>query len=883
MANSRPDPEHFLQRAEKEERQERTGKLKIYLGAAPGVGKTHEMLHDAFERRQQGLDVVVGIAESHGREEVESFLQNFEILPRQAVPYRDKIYYEFDLDAALQRHPGLILVDELAHTNAPGLRHAKRWQDVKELLDRGIDVYTTLNVQHIESLKDNVAQIVKAPVTETVPDSIIERADTIELVDLPPEDLLKRLQEGKVYIPKQAEFALEHFFRKGNLIALRELALRVTAERVGTDVLWYRKGEGIKEIWHVKDKILVCVGPNPETLKLIRAAKKLANTLQAEWLAVYIDIPQQGPETRNRAIQNLRLAEHLGAQTHVLSGFNIVKEVIDFAHEQNVTQIMIWKHIRTRFRDWFYRNLTDEIVRASGTIDIYVMTGKSEKKIPPSRKSFTKLIPWQIYGLAIAIVTFITSFNLLLYPMLGPSNLIMIYLLGVTIIALLGHRGASFLASILSVFAYDFFFIPPLYSFSISDLEYFVTLFIMLLVAQIISYLTILTRHQAESARFAQHQTTALFAFSRQLIRTRGMNKLLTFGIEHIAHVFDSEVMALTPKESRIEVQESFPSGLNLDEKEHSIAQWVFDLGQPAGIGTDTLSLSKALYLPLISSSEILGVLRVQPRHQELFTPEQRGLLDSYVNQLSLALEIDLLHEKNHIRELEIEKDRVRTALLASIYHDLCYPLKSVINALNNLKNIKENNDILAKNNINHEINKLDHLNNNLYQMIRIEYEGISLKKTPVSLEKIIVTAIKISTETFEKRLIQLTIPDNLPPVLIDKKYIEEVLMHLLDNAIKFSTPKSRIHLSVQLKRDTLIVSIEDFGLEIAAEERKKLFKKFYRSEQAMEEHGLGLGLAICEKIIAAHEGTIWVEDIEGKGTVFRFTLPIRSPDKKSF
>lgn len=876
MTPTRPNPDYLLHRVEEEERQGRLGKLKIYLGAAPGVGKTHEMLHDAFERRQQGLDVLIGIAESHGREEIEQFLQNFEILPRQAVPYRDKTYYEFDLDAALQRHPGLILVDELAHTNTPGLRHNKRWQDIKELLDRGIDVYTTVNVQHIESLKDSVAQIIQAPVSETVPDSIIERANTIELIDLPPEDLLKRLQEGKVYIPQQAEFAREHFFRKGNLIALRELALRVTAERVGTDVLWYRQGEGIKEIWPVKDKILVCVGPNPETLKLIRAAKKLASTLQTEWLAVYIDVPQ-APEIRNQAIQNLRLAEHLGAQTRVLSGFNIVKEILDFAHEQNVTQIMIWKQIRIRFRDWFYRSLTDEIVRQSGDIDVYIMTGQTTKTI--AKKPPPKSIPWNLYGSAFAIVSVITAVNLLLSPLLASSNLIMIYLLGVTVIALFAQRGPSLFASILSVFAYDFFFIPPRFSFSLTDIEYILTLLIMLSVAQVISYLTILIRHQAESARFAQHQTTALYAFSRQLIRTRSMNKLLTFSVGHLAHIFNSAVLALIPKKGRLEIQASQPTAMNLDEKEYSIAQWVFDMGQPAGLGTDTLSLSQALYLPLHGPSEIMGVIRIQPQEQSLFTPEQRNLLESYINQISLALEIDFLHEKARMNELELEKDRARTSLLASIYHDLCFPLRSVINAINKLKHLNEKNSQLIASNIDHEINKLDRLNNNLYQMIQLESEGIELKKTSSSVKEMINTAIKISSETFEKRPIQLNVADNLPQVTLDPKYIQEVLIHLLDNAIKFSVPKSHIQLVVHIKEEQLMVSIEDCGLEIASEERKKLFKKFYRSKEALEEHGLGLGLAICEKIISAHGGTIWVEQIANKRTAFRFTLPINSKD----
>ncbi|MGX6643206.1 DUF4118 domain-containing protein [Legionella pneumophila] len=876
MVNPRPSPERLLKRAEEEERQKSYGKLKIYLGASPGVGKTHEMLHDALEKRAQGLDVLVGVAESHGRKDIERLLQLFEILPRQTVSYREKKHLEFDLDAALQRHPGLILVDEMAHTNVPGLRHAKRWQDIKELLEKGIDVYTTLNVQHIESLKDDVAQIIQAPIHETVPDSMLEQADTIELVDLPPEDLLIRLQEGKVYFPELAELAKESFFRLGNLIALRELALRITAERVGTDVLWYRQGEGIKEIWPVKDKILVCVGPKPEALKLIRAAKRLASSLSAEWLAVYIDSPHQPIEdARNHAIQNLRLAELLGAETHVLSGFDIVKEIMQFAREHNVTQIMIWKHIITRWRDWFRRNLADEIVRHSEEIDVYIMTGQISKPAAQKKKlsKLSKSIPWKIYTIAVGVVGLTTFLNVFLYEILASSNLIMVYLLGVTFVALFGRTGPSILASILSVIAYDFFFIPPFYSFAVSDIEYFFTLLVMLLVTQVISHLTILVRHQAESARLNQHQTTALYTFSRKLTTTRGVHKILNIGTQQIAQAFNSEVMALLPKNKRLEV--CFPSDTHLSAKELSIAQWVFDMQLPAGLGTETLSSSEALYLPLIGSSHIQGVLRVKP--QQLFTPEQREFLDSCVNQLSLALEVDRLHEKSRKKELEFEKDRAQTTLLASIFHDLCFPLKQVINTVNDLKKIKECKDVLIKNNTDHQINKLNRLNNNLYHIVQLETEGIELKKELSSLKKIISAAIKISQKALEKRPIELNLSDNLPLISLDSELILEVLVHLLDNAIKFSPPKSKINLSAQIENDRVVVSIEDFGSGIIPDEKNNLFKKFFRGKKVINEHGLGLGLAICEKIISAHDGTIWVENIVNQGAMVRFALPLEA------
>lgn len=876
MPNQRLDPEQLLQRAQKEERQKTRGKLKIYLGAAPGVGKTYEMLHDALDKRAKGLDVVVGIAESHGREEINQLLKNFEILPRQTVSYRDKPCLEFDLDAALQRHPGLILVDEMAHTNIPGLRHTKRWQDIKELLERGIDVYTTLNVQHIESLKDNIAKIIQAPIIETVPDSMLEMANTIELVDLPYEELLKRLQEGKVYIPQQAELAREHFFRKGNLIALRELALRATAERVGTDVLWYRQDEGIKQIWPIKDKILVCVGPKPEALKLIRAAKRIANSLQAEWIAIYIDTPQLQSRVRerNKAIQNLRLAELLGAETHVLTGFDRVKEILNFAREQNATQIMISKHVKRRLRDFFDRNLADEIVRYSSDIDVYIIntevtkTPYVEKEEPPS-------IPWNVYAITLGIVILTTLINGLLYPYFSISNLVMIYLLGVTIVALFGQVGPSILASVLSVAAYDYFFIPPSYSFAITDIQYVLTLLVMLLVSQIISHLTILIRRQTESNHATQHQMTALYMFTRKLTHIRGTEKIVILGVRYISSVFNCDVMVLLPKLDRLEIQSIHKSKQHLDIKEQSIAQWVYEMGQPAGFGTDTLSFSNALYLPLLGTSGPIGVLRIQSRSQQLLTPEQRDLLESCISQTALALEVERLNEKTRQKELEVEADRARTSLLESIFYDLCFPLKLVINTLSQIK--ANDGELVEKigENIDYEIEKLNRLNNNLFLIIQLESQNIKLQKSFFSMKHIINTAIEISSKTFEKRPMKVDIPADLPEVMLDEKLIYEVLIHLLDNAIKFSPSQTPIHILVHLEFKKIVVSVEDLGIGILPHEKNKLFKKFYRGNQIIEVHGLGLGLAICQKIIEAHKGTIWVENIKNKGAAFRFSLPL--------
>ena len=881
MNGQRPTPEQLLQRISEEERQEGRGKLKIYLGAAPGVGKTYSMLHDALEKRTKNLDVVVGIVESHGRADIESALKTFEIIPRQSTEYHGKKCLEFDLDAALQRNPGLILMDEMAHTNAPGLRHDKRWQDIKELLDRGIDVYTTLNVQHIESLKDDVAKIIQAPVKETVPDSMIAMANTIELVDLPPEELLKRLQEGKVYVPQQAELAVEHFFRKGNLIALRELALRTTAERVATDVLLYRQGEGINQIWPTKDKILVCVGPKPESLKLIRAAKRIANSLQADWLAVYIDTPQfqASPSKRNDAIQNLRFAEQLGAVTQVLTGTDIVKEVVEFSHEQNVTQIIIWKEVRTRWKSWFRRNLADEILRHSGEIDVYVMTGETSESSPSSpKKGFTRKAPWINYAISLGVVTITTLLNLYLCHYLRPTNLVMIYLIGVTLVALFGEIGPSVLATTLSVVAYDFFFVEPYYSLVVSEIEYGVTLVIMLIVAQFISYITIMTRRQTESARLIQHQTAALYSLSRQLTRTRGVDKLVELGTHYIDSVFNCEVTVLLPKKSRLEPVKTKQAAPKLDSKEQGIAEWVYKMGQNAGLGTDTLSFSNALYLPLEPTQGVIGVIRVQPRTQQLLTPQQMRLLESCVNQLALALEVDRFQERNTEKEIKVETERAKTTLLEAISNDLNSPLKMIINAMSSLTQADKEIIQTVGVDIKYEIEKLNQLNTNILQIIQLEAQDLKLKKSPTSLRLVINFVIKASSNTLQKRPVNIHIPKKIPPIPLNKPLIQGALINLIDNAVKFSPIKSPIEIAVSIEPTHVIVSVEDFGPGIDPQEKNQLFEKFYRGKRKTKQkthHGLGLGLTICQKIILAHGGTIWVENLQKRGAAFRFTLPL--------
>ena len=888
MAFDRPRPETLLQRAHDEEINEKRGKLKIYLGAAPGVGKTFNMLHDAVEKLSQGLDVVVGVVETHGRKEIESLVKEFEIIPRLAVDYHGRQLTEFDLDAALKRNPGLILIDEMAHTNIPDMRHAKRWQDIKEILDCGIDVYTTLNVQHVESLNDVVSQIIHTRVKETVPDYMLEMADTIELVDLPPEDLLKRLQEGKVYFPEQAEVAAENFFRKGNLIALRELALRVTAERVGQQVLLYRQGQGIKHIWPTKEKILVCVGSRAESSKLIRAARRMATKLQAEWIAVHVDTPriQLTEEEMNNALQNLRLAEKLGAETRIITGIDIVKEILEFAREQNATLIMVWKHIRPRWKDFIFRSLADELTRSSGEIDIYIVTSEADDDEPAevrrSAQSQSKSnIPWRIYGISLTTVIVTTLINVLLFPHVVNSSLIMIYLLGVTFVALFGKMGPSLVASLLSIIIYDLFFISPYYSFAWSDLQQVLTLFMMLLVTQVISTVTVRARQQVESARHVQHDTTVLHTLSRQLASTRGVDKLLGSAVHYIGEVFQCDVLALMPENEYLTVRVGYGMEPVLNAKEQGVAKWVYEMGQMAGLGTDTLPFSNALYLPLLTPHGSIGVLRIRPSESKWsFTGEQMHLLESCANQVALAMEVDRLQEQANKSEMQTEADRLSLGLLKTVSHDLRTPLVAVMGAASTLIEMIEELDKQhikrLANEIYVELEQLGRLINNLVQMTYLEADTVKLQIEFHPIAETINYVLNSLSNKVGKREVHLSIPADISDVPYDITLIQEVFFNLIDNALKFTPPDSPIEISVIEEKQRIVVSVEDRGPGIVFDEVNKLFEKFYRGRMLTTERGLGLGLAICYSIIKAHGGEIWAENHPQGGAIFRFTLPLK-------
>ena len=877
MENQRPDPDALLRRVQAEEAEQVRGKLKVFFGATAGVGKTYAMLQAAHEQQRDGIDVMIGWVETHGRAETEALVQGLPVLPSREVVYGGSRLRDFDLDAALSRRPQLLLMDELAHTNAPGSRHPKRWQDVRELLQAGIHVYTTVNVQHIEGLNDAVAQITGIRVSETVPDSILEQADDVELVDLPPDDLLQRLKDGKVYLPDQAQHAIKHFFRKGNLIALREMALRRTAERVDQQMEVYRRAHSVVATWPAAETILVCVNLKSRGPMLVRAARKMATGLHARWIAVYVETSihlRLTEQERSQGVDTLRLAERMGAETVTLTG-----ELLAYARSRNVTKIIVGKPLRSRWKEWLFGSVVDDLVRGSGDIDIYVMTGEAGTGQPLVTGLLQRTSERRNYGYASALVMACTALSGVMAPYFGQANLIMVYLFGVVVIATRWGRGPSALASLMSVAAFDFFFIPPYYSFAVSDVQYLLTFAVMLVVALLISGLASHKSRQAESALIREQRTAALYAMSRELITQREVNKLASVASRHIHDVFHCQVAVFLPdQDGRVHLHRGDALHFDLDPKEAGISQWVFDHKESAGHGTNTLSGSDSLYLPLLGSHGAVGVLAVRSsRPAELLAPEQLHLLETFANQMALALERARLAEETQEAHVQTETERMRNAVLSSVSHDLRTPLATIVGASSAILNttrplsIESQHELVRS--ISDEAGRLDRLLKNLLDMTKLEAGAMQLRKEWHALEEVVGTALARVKSRIATHPVSTTFPDSLPLVLVDGVLIEQVLINLLENAAKYSPPASPIDVTASVKEGMIVTEVADRGPGIPRGEERRIFEKFYQLHPDRE-GGVGLGLTICRGIIESHGGRIWVEARSGGGSSFCFTLP---------
>jgi two-component system sensor histidine kinase KdpD len=883
MDERRPDPEALLEQARQEEERQRQGKLKIFFGAAPGVGKTYAMLEAARKRREEGVDIVAGLVETHGRSETDALLEGLETLPRRPFTYKGKTLHEFDLDAALARNPSVILVDELAHTNVPGARHKKRWQDVRELLCAGISVYTTVNVQHLESLNDVVHQITGVAVRETLPDSFLERADEIELVDLPPDDLLQRLKEGKVYIPDQARKAMENFFRKGNLIALRELALRRTAERVDEQMEHYRRDQGVKAIWPATERILVCVGPNPRSIRLIRAARRMAAGLRAEWIAANVEAPghvRPSEEDKRLLAEHMRLAESLGAETVTLTGHRVSEEILRYARLRNVGKIIVGKPTHPRWKDKLLGSPLDEIVRGSGDIDVYVITGDAPEDMPRpvEKKAFPSWKPSE-WIWAFSAVLAATALAAVMFPYFELLDLVMVYLLGVVVAAIRTSRWPALAATLLSIASFDFFFVPPYYTFAVADVRHAVTFAVMLVVALVISGLTLRVREQAEEARGRERRTAALFGLSRDLARERKKDHLSEIAVRHIGEVFRSQVVILVPDEQgRLAVPSTGPGIFALDEKEMGVAQWVMENRQAAGIGTDTLPGAKALYLPMIASSGPVGVVGILPGESDSsFEPEQLHLLETFANQTAMAMERVTLAQEAQKERVSAETQSLRNVLLSSVSHDLRTPLAAITGSADTLLHRGENLDAETRTglvrSIHEEAERLNRIVRNVLSMTRLESGAIQIRKEWQSLEEVVGVVIDRLAGRLNGHSLDVTLSEDLPLIPFDPLLMEQVLTNLLENALRYTPPGTPIELTARMQGAGVLVELTDRGPGISEGQQERIFDKFARGKAPGG--GVGLGLSICRVIVEAHGGRIWAENRPGGGAVFRFTLPV--------
>jgi two-component system sensor histidine kinase KdpD len=901
---SRPTPEQMLARAQREETRSKRGRLKIFFGAAPGVGKTYAMLAAVQRLAREGIDVVIGLVETHGRAETEQMLLGLDILARRRVEYRGPggtatpvTLQEFDLDAALARKPEILVLDELAHTNAPGSRFDKRWQDVQELLKVGIDVYTTLNVQHIESLNDVVAQITGVHVRETVPDDVIGEADEIELVDLPPDVLLDRLRAGRVYVPESIQHATGSFFRKGNLTALRELALRRTAEWVDRQMLQFKEGKGIRAIWPATERILVAVSPSPASAKIVRAAKRMAAGLHADLIAAFVETPRTSKLPRadhDRVIQTLRLAESLGAQTTTLSANNAAVELVNFARSRNVSKIVVGKTQRSPLAEALFGSFVNNLVHLSGDIDIYVIRGDTDSRMPDAAEPALRW-PRRHSGLlnyiaAAGLVALATLIAYGAFRQLDLANIAMISLASVVIAAVWLGRGPAVLAAVLAVASFDFFFVSPHYTFAVSDVQYLLTFAVMLGVGLLIANLTTRLRDLADAARERERRTSLLYAMSRELAAARDRREVAEAAVRHSHDTFEADVALLIP------APPSSPAGVELlakagspdwiDERERGVARWSLDHGKPAGIGTQALPAAAGRYQPLVGSQGRIGVLALRPRNsQELVDPAQLLLLDTFANQVALALERVSLIEANQSARIEAESERLRSALLSSVSHDLRTPLATIAGAASALQQSGDGLDRQARadltDSIVKEAERLNDLIANLMFATRLEAGGIELRRDWTTVEEVVGSGLSRHREALAARPARVHIPPDLPLIRVDNAMLPQVVYNLVDNALRYTPAGTPVEVAAWATDTNVVVKVADQGPGLTDDETSKVFDRFFRGRAARTSAGrggIGLGLTISEGIIKAHGGRIWAEANKPNGVVFYFSLPIERP-----
>ncbi len=890
----RPSPDALLEAASREEGGR--GRLKVFLGAAPGVGKTYEMLLSARARMLEGADVVAGVVETHGRAETQALLDGFEVVPKTRIEYRGHMMEEMDLDALLKRRPKIALVDELAHTNVPGSRHPKRYLDVEELLAAGIDVYTTLNIQHVESLNDVVAQITRIRVRETVPDSVLNKADDIEVIDLSPAELIQRLREGKVYVPKQAERALNHYFSPGNLTALRELALRRTAQRVDEQLLTHMRAHAITGPWPAGERLLVCISEDPRSAGLVRYTKRLADRLHAPWTAIYVETRRSQELTevqRDRVADTLRLAERLqGEAITVPGGNNIAEDVLAFSRANNVTQIVLGKSERPRWFELINGSVVRDLVRRAGNISVHVIAGEHLMAAPIPKKTVKTRQPKDTAGVealpyivTIFAVTVALGIARLLQPLFGIETIDLIFLVAVIGIAYNYGLRPSLFAAALSMLGYNFFFLEPTFNSNIADPKTIAALCFFFFTAFVVSNLTARVRSQAITALNRASTTEALYAFSKKLAGVVSFDDLLWATAYQIAASLKADVVIILPDANgALRVRAGFPPEDNLDEGELGAARWCFENNRPAGRGSETLPGAKRLFLPLRTSAGAIGVVGLGrgQRPEMLLTPDERRLVDALMDQAAVAIErVRLAGQINEAR-LATETERLRAALLTSLSHDLKTPLASILGAVTSLRQYRDLFDKAAEDEliatIQEEAERLSRFVANLLDMTKIESGVIPLDREAVDIGEVVGTALQRISPMLSHHRVEVDLEPNLPMLNLDMLLFEQVLVNLLDNSAKYAPAGSQVTIRASQSFGTVAVEVLDEGPGIPDDRLERIFEKFHRVKNGDRQRaGTGLGLAICRGFVEALGGKITAANrADRSGAIFTITFQHR-------
>jgi two-component system sensor histidine kinase KdpD len=881
----RPSPEALLEQSGRESR----GRLKVFLGAAPGVGKTYEMLSQGRQRRLEGVDAVIGVVETHGRVETDRLTKGFEIIPKKRLSYKGRILAEMDLDAILQRRPKIALIDELAHTNAPGSRHPKRYLDVQEILEAGIDVYTTLNVQHLESLNDVVARITRVRVRETVPDSIFDRADDVELVDLTPEDLIQRLKEGKVYVPEQAERAVDNYFMPGNLTALRELALRRTAQRVDEQMVNYMRAHAIQGPWEASERVLVSVGKRPGAAALVRYGRRLADRLRASWTAVYVETSaaqRLSENERDRIAEALRVAERLGGEAVTVPASSVADGVIEYAQNNNFTHIVVASTRRPRLLEFLRPSAAHEIIRRSKDLSIHVVPEEKPKAQDKEEQPRTAQSAWRAEPFvgSVGIVAVALAIGLVLQQSLAVSNIALVFLTAVLVSAISYGLWPSLFACFVSVLAYNFFFLPPLYKFTISDRENVVALFFFALVAMIASNLTARVRDQVVTARERAKVTEDLYLFSRKLAGIVSLDDLLWATVYQIAAMLKVRVVLLLPDGDGVSVRAGYPPEDLLDDADLAAARWAWEHSRAAGRGADTLPGAKRLFLPMRTGRGTIGIIGLDnDRPGPILSPDQRRLLDALSDQAALAIErVNLVQDIDRAK-LTAETERLRSALLTSISHDLRTPLASILGSATSLKAYRSQLDEKAQEEliatIQDESERLNRFINNLLDMTKLESGAISVRAEATDMADVIGSALRRASKVLSAHHVKVEMTPELPMPRLDAVLLEQVIFNLLDNAAKYAPGDSEVCVKTSTNGSVVRVDVADEGEGIPPGDLERIFDKFYRVNATDRQRaGTGLGLAISRGFIEAMGGTITAGNrTDRSGAVFTVTLPVET------